>query len=262
MLEKINEETKMAAETFDTGKLAELVRLAIGGRSLSNFAQEAGVSKSYVSKIINGKISPDSPPSRKVLSKLVDPYKAAPQNGITLADLFSSCGYSTVELENKENSPEMPALCSTVQKYYNNALPMAAVSVLMNGLVLNGVNDLMSIDTKGSYFEIHTPDNDEAYIGIPAFCQKQDAFNLMYTAALSILLVLCSKNATFYILTDNHELYQFLVARIKVPKEMRVSVLYTEDHVFIKEETRIGGNQDEWFPKSIVNVPESITTTE
>lgn len=156
----------------------------------------------------------------------------------------------------------MPALCSTVQKYYNNALPMTAVSVLMNGLVLNGVNDLMSIDTKGSYFEIHTPGNDEAYIGIPAFCQKQDAFNLMYTAALSILLVLCSKNATFYILTDNHELYQFLVARIKVPKEMRVSVLYTEDHVFIKEETRIGGNQDEWFPKSIVNVPESITTTE
>ena len=69
-------------------------------------------------------------------------------------------------------------------------------------------------------------------------------------------------SATFYILTDNHELYQFLVARIKVPKEMRVSVLYTEDHVFIKEETRIGGNQDEWFPKSIVNVPESITTTE
>lgn len=262
MLEKINEETKMAAETFDTGKLAELVRLAIGGRSLSSFAEEAGVSKSYVSKIVNGKISSDSPPSRKVLSKLVDPDKAAPQNGITLADLFSSCGYSTAELENKENSPEMPALCSTVQKYYNNALPMAAVSVLMNGLVLNGVNDSMSIDTKGSYFEIHTPDNDEIYIGIPAFCQKQDAFNLMYMAALSILLVLCSKNATFYILTDNHELYQFLVARIKVPKEMRVSVLYTEDHVFIKEETRIGGNQDEWFPKSIVNVPESITTTE
>ena len=29
MLEKINEETKMAAETFDTGKLAELVRLAL-----------------------------------------------------------------------------------------------------------------------------------------------------------------------------------------------------------------------------------------
>ena len=51
MLEKINEETKMAAETFDTGKLAELVRLAIGGRSLSSFAEEAGVSKSYVSKI-------------------------------------------------------------------------------------------------------------------------------------------------------------------------------------------------------------------
>ena len=160
MLEKINVEKKMAAECFNPDRLAEQVRLAIGGRSLSNFATEAGVSKSYVSKIINGKISPDSPPSRKVLSKLVDPDKAAPQNGITLADLFSSCGYSTAELENKENSPEMPALCSTVQKYYNNALPMTAVSVLMNGLVLNGVNDLMSIDTKGSYFEIHTPGND------------------------------------------------------------------------------------------------------
>lgn len=262
MLEKINKETKMAAETFDTGKLAELVRLAIGGRSLSSFAEEAGVSKSYVSKIINGKISPDSPPSRKVLSKLANPEKAAPQNGITLADLFTSCGYSTAELEDGEEDFEMPAVCSTVQKYYNNALPMAAVSVLMNGLVLNGVTDLMAIETKGSYFEIHTPDSDEAYVGIPVFCQKQDAFNLMYMAALSILLVLSNKDATFYILTDNRELYQFLIDRIKVPKEMRVSVLYTEDHVFIKEETRIGGNQDEWFPKSIMNTPETIITTE
>lgn len=262
MEKKINEETKMATEPFDLGRLAEQVRLAIGGRSLSSFAEEAGVSKSYVSKIINGKISPDSPPSRKVLSKLVDPEKVAPQNGITLADLFSSCGYSTAELEDKEKNFEMPSVCSTVQKYYNNALPMAAVSVLMNGLVLSGVTELMSIETKGSYFEIHTPDGDESYVGIPAFCQKQDAFNLMYTAALSILLVLCSKNATFYILTDNRAMYQFLIDRIKVPKEMRVSVLYTEDHVFIKEETRIGGNQDEWFPKSIVNAPESISTTE
>lgn len=262
MLEKINKETKMAAETFDTGKLAEQVRLAIGGRSLSNFAQEAGVSKSYVSKIINGKISPVSPPSRKVLSKLADPEKAAPQNGVTLADLFSSCGYSTAELEDKENNPKMPALCSTVQKYYNNALPMAAVSVLMNGLVLNGVTDLMSIETKKSYFEIHTPDSDEVYIGIPAFCQNQDAYNLMYMAALSVLLVLSSKNASFYVLTDNHELYQLLADQIKVPKEMRVAILLTEDHVFIKEETRIGGSQDEWYPASIVNAPESITTTE
>ena len=248
MLEKINVEKKMAAECFNPDRLAEQVRLAIGGRSLSNFATEAGVSKSYVSKIINGKISPDSPPSRKVLSNL--------------ADLFSSCGYSTAELEDKDDGFEMPAVCDAVQKYYNDALPMAAVSVLMNGLVLNGVTDLMSIKTKGSYFEIHTPDNDETYIGIPAFCQKQDAFNLMYMAALSILLVLCSNNATFYIVTDNRELHQFLVARIKVPKEMRVAIVLTEDHVFIKEETRIGGSQDEWYPASIVNAPESITTTE
>ena len=244
MLEKINVEKKMAAECFNPDRLAEQVRLAIGGRSLSNFATEAGVSKSYVSKIINGKISPDSPPSRKVLSKLPDPEKAAPQNGITLADLFSSCGYSTAELEDKDDGFEMPAVCDAVQKYYNDALPMAAVSVLMNGLVLNGVTDLMSIKTKGSYFEIHTPDN------------------LMYMAALSILLVLCSNNATFYIVTDNRELHQFLVARIKVPKEMRVAIVLTEDHVFIKEETRIGGSQDEWYPASIVNAPESITTTE
>ena len=51
MLEKINVEKKMAAECFNPDRLAEQVRLAIGGRSLSNFATEAGVSKSYVSKI-------------------------------------------------------------------------------------------------------------------------------------------------------------------------------------------------------------------
>ena len=44
---------KKSENIFDVKKLAEQVRLAIGERTLSSFAEQTGVSKSYVSKILN-----------------------------------------------------------------------------------------------------------------------------------------------------------------------------------------------------------------
>ena len=242
---------KMSASAFDTDKLAERVRLAIGGRSLSSFAEEVGVSKSYVSKIVNGKIPSENPPSRKILSKVAEKT----QNGVTLSDLYECCGYETDGLD----ATKWPPLASAVQKHYNKALPMAAVSVLMNGLALNGVGTEMSIKTASSYFEITTSESAETYIGIPAFCQEQNGFKLMYTEVLSALLVLSQKQAVFYVLTDNKEFYRELVDRIKPPDDMRLAKVYTEDHLDIKDESKIGCNHVEWNPISVVASPESIT---
>ena len=226
---------KMSASAFDTDKLAERVRLAIGGRSLSSFAEEVGVSKSYVSKIVNGKIPSENPPSRKILSKVAEKT----QNGVTLSDLYECCGYETDGLD----ATKWPPLASAVQKHYNKALPMAAVSVLMNGLALNGVGTEMSIKTASSYFEITTSESAE----------------LMYTEVLSALLVLSQKQAVFYVLTDNKEFYRELVDRIKPPDDMRLAIVYTEDHLYIKDESKIGCNHVEWNPISVVASPESIT---
>ena len=265
MANEINKEKKKSADAFDLGRLASQVRLAIGGRSLSSFAEEAGVSKSYISKIVNGKISPESPPSRKVLIKIANPKTAAPENGITLSDLFSSCGYSITELEDeaeKGKSVYIPALCSTVQKHYSKGvLPMAAVSLLMNGLAFNGAGEMMKIETKSNYFMIRIPESDKTYIGIPAFCRQKNAFELMYRTVLSALLVLSTMDAVFYVLTDDREMYKRLASELQIPPKMHVSILYTEDYVFIEKEFKIGDSSTEWNPASVVTALNSVVTT-
>ena len=129
----------------------------------------------------------------------------------------------------------------------------------MNGLILNGVGRAMTVKISDSYFEIMTLDGEETYVGIPAFCQEQSGFGLMYAEVLSALLVMSRRKVVFYVLTDNTEFYSELVDRLKVPDDMRLAVVYTEDHLYIKEETQIGGDHMEWKPVSVVTNHESVT---
>lgn len=261
MVKNSIKETKKSAVTFDAGRLAEQVRLAIGERSLSSYAEAAGVSKSYVSKIINQKLTSESPPSRKVLMKMAE---AAPQNGVTLYDLFSSCGYDTEELMTKKISDEpewMGLLTSTIQQYYNVSMPMTAPCVLMNALSLNGAETQMNVVTRGSYFEITTPENGNTYIGIQAFVQNRAAFLLMYKTVLATLLVLADRDATFYVLTDNQEFYQILTEDLKVAKGMKVAILLTTDHMFVAEEKKIGDSEAEWNPVTVTTEPDYLLQT-
>lgn len=259
---KENEKTKISAETFDAKRLAEQVRLAIGSRSLASFADAAGISKSYISKILNLKLPPGSPPSRKMLIKITDPQTAEPQNGVTLSDLFLSCGYSIDELEEKQDSTNFecmePVECTLLRKNVT-ALPMVAPSILMNGLALNGMGCYMSVQVEKYYFEICVPDREEVYMGILAFCGDKDVFMQVYTTVLSVLLLMSNRRdkIVFYVLTDNEEFYQFLIDRLKVPDDMQLAILYTEDYLFIQSETKIGGRQCIWNPDVIMTAPEN-----
>lgn len=252
----------MPADGFDAERLAEQVRLAIGGRTLSSFAETAGVSKSYISKIVNNNLPAGKPPSRKMLIKITDPETAVPENGVTASDLFISCGYSTEELEKMQDKKEtnwMLQAGSVVQKHYSNLLPMTAASILMNGLALNGMGQSMNVEVKDRYFKISIPENPRKYIGIPAFCTKKEAFTLIYATVLSSVLVLSSMrtDTTFYVLTDDEEFYEYLAEHLKVPEDMYLEVLYVKDQFIVSEE-KIGENKSEWLPATIVTAPNTI----
>ena len=261
---KENEKTKISADTFDAERLAEQVRLAIGSRSLGSFADAAGISKSYISKILNLKLPPGSPPSRKMLIRITDPQTAEPQNGVTLSDLFLSCGYNIDELEERQDSDNFEWMESVECRSFRKnvaALPMTAPGILMNGLALNGMGCYMSVQVEKYYFKIRMLDREEVYMGIPAFCGDKDVFMQMYTTVLSVLLLLSDRQdkIVFYVLTDNEAFYQFLIDRLKVPDDMQLAILYTEDYLFIQSETKIGGRQSIWNPDVIMTAPENKT---
>ena len=254
---------KKSENIFDVKKLAEQVRLAIGERTLSSFAEQTGVSKSYVSKILNQKLPVSSPPSRKILIKMADSEIAAPRNGITLSDLFASCGYNTSELEEKQDKEEslwMPEISSVIKEYYSNVLPMTAVSILLNGLALNGMGNSMIVETKNNYFRISIAESEETYVGIPAFGHKKEAFVFMHATVLGILLVLSDRreNTTFYVLVDNEQFYQYLISHLKASADMKLAVLYTQDYMFIASEQKIGENQMEWNPVTVKTAPKTL----
>ena len=86
-------------QTYDKGKLAELSRLAIGGRTLREFANVSGLSEGFLSRLTTGKLQ--SAPTRRSLSKLTAD-SSWPQNGITFGDLMAAAGYEYAEPKPQE----------------------------------------------------------------------------------------------------------------------------------------------------------------
>lgn len=72
---------------YDRMRLAQLLRQAQGkDRSLRRFAEEAGISSSYVSRLMRGIV--EEPPSAEILKKLA----SVARNGVTYTDLLQAAG--------------------------------------------------------------------------------------------------------------------------------------------------------------------------
>lgn len=80
---------------FNKIMLAELLKRAIGNRSLNEYARQADVSNSYISNLINCK--KDNPPEGKTLKKLAD----AAHNEVTYFELLEAAGLLTPDIQKK-----------------------------------------------------------------------------------------------------------------------------------------------------------------
>lgn len=74
----------------DAQELARLARLCLGSTSTILFSQRTGLSRSFLSAVLNANLR--SIPSKKSLEKMASP-EAQPQNGITATQLLKAAGY-------------------------------------------------------------------------------------------------------------------------------------------------------------------------
>lgn len=152
-------------QAYDKAKLAELSRLAIGGRTLREFANQSGLSEGFLSRLTTGKL--ESAPTRRSLTKLTaDTSK--PQNGITLGMMMAAAGYEYTEPEPQERrrlapgeGEAMPAVVLT-----------AAFPAFLAASTLEGSGQLgqrYSSENQREMFVISSK-SDKDIVGIPAFC--------------------------------------------------------------------------------------------
>lgn len=83
--------------TFNQPRLSQLLTRALGGRLMSEYANDAGISLTYVSELIRQERS--NPPQPRTLKKLA----LAAKEGVTYEDLMSACGHLPADLNMEEN---------------------------------------------------------------------------------------------------------------------------------------------------------------
>lgn len=100
---------------FDMAKFAEVFKAAIGDRSYSQFAKEAGISFGYTSKYVNMKH--DVSPTVQTLKKI-----AAVSKGPSYLELLDAAGYDSSKYEDDEVATEV-AMASPDWSPMNALLP-------------------------------------------------------------------------------------------------------------------------------------------
>lgn len=229
---------------FNAQRFADLCRLAMGGRSILQFAKECGLSQSFLSRALNQQLP--SRPSRRTLMKLTDPATARPSNNVTLKDVMTAVGYDPVEplpevepiIENEPEQSESIALWQSIADYFGPVSHTKAMSMLVDALIYRGVDKNMMICMHPGFFEVAVRNTQDKYVGISAFCQERSAIGIMKHALMQIFTSVRSVtkdradagNAIYYILTDQAELFEaFSSGEFPGFQGKGLAVLYAED---------------------------------
>lgn len=76
---------------FDKKEFSKLLKKAIGNRTTTEYADESGVNRTYISKLLNKKLN--NPPSPEILKRLAE----VAHNGVTYEDFMIAAGYFTIK---------------------------------------------------------------------------------------------------------------------------------------------------------------------
>ena len=123
---------------FNKLKFKELILKARGNRTNEDYSKESGVSRSYISNLVNSKL--DSPPSPDIIKKLAD--KA--HNEVNYEQLMMAAGH-LVDVTRLTSNPDV------LDKY----LPLEqALSILKGYPNLSKLNELAFRDKEGNKLDL------------------------------------------------------------------------------------------------------------
>lgn len=163
-MEKLRNDS--AAElAYNRELLAELSKLAIGGRTLREFANQSGLSEGFLSRLTTGKLQ--SAPTRRSLAKLTaDTSK--PQNGITLGKMMEAAGYQYTASEPRETKIHASGGEKSVPtEVQNAAFPAYLVAATLEAT--GQLGQRYSSENQREIFVISSKGGKDI-VGLPAFC--------------------------------------------------------------------------------------------
>ena len=223
-------------QTYDKDKLAELARLAIGGRTLRTFANLSGLSEGFLSRLTTGKL--ESAPTRRSLAKLTADT-SRPQNGITLGMMMEAAGHPYTESETQKNRKLAPSDRDAVPA----VVQTAAFPAFLTASVLEASGQLgqrYSSENQREMFVI-TSKSDKDIVGIPAFCALDAVEDEIRETKRNLLMAYSIydgsiKDKFVVILTNQPEFYKNFDKGRMVGTDGEFFLALTEDfHSFTKQ---------------------------
>lgn len=226
---------------FDSQELAKLARLCLGSSSTIEFSQRTGLSRSFLSAVLNANLR--GRPSRRSLKKMASP-NAQPQNGVTEEQLLRAAGYDPDDLA-PVPAAEAPAaqkgsaFLDEVQQYCAADIDRmcAAAQCMVGELIKRNTSPKFTLSVERSWVSISEELlNDEPpllHICIPAFVPEEHMVPVAVPAALlqfgEAQRQYKDQHAQFHILTDSESLFNFLSKSFL--SEMCLEILLTKETV-------------------------------
>lgn len=219
---------------FDAAELARLARLCLGSTSTIQFSQRTGLSRSFLSALLNANLR--SRPSRRSLEKMTSP-NASPQNGITEAQLLKAAGYDS-DCQISSSTPATPkasTFLEDVQRYCAADIDHMCVTAqyMVGELIKKGDSPKLIISVENGLVSIsENPSNGEQHllhICIPAFVPEDHLIPFAVSAATLQFGEARRRykdcTARFHILTDCKSLCDFLSAAFSTEANLEISLI-------------------------------------
>ena len=228
-----------------------------GTKSAREFADEADLSESFVSKAVSGRQM--NRPSKRTLLKLL---RAKTDEPVDRRELSRAAGYGELELEadtvtDTEDAQIIPSLSAAaiITRYYGED-PFIAMCEMQRALVDHGLKgDIVSCYYREpGYFEITDKMTGQVYAGINAYLKRTEnseekmeirfdenaVFSIAFAVGSTYNRLIMSEGAKdkiVYILTDNERVYEGCRSVLPKNKTKATVVVLTDDHqVFHKED--------------------------
>lgn len=215
--------------TYNRERLAELSKLAIGGRTLREFAIQSGLSEGFLSRLTTGKLT--AAPTRRSLSKLTADT-SRPQNGITLGEMMEAAGYQCTAPETRAvrmltsgNGEAVPAeVQNTAFPAYLAASTLEASGQLGQRYSSENQREMFVISSRGG----------KNIVGIPAFCALDAVEDEIRETKRNLLMAYSIfadgiKDKFLVVLTNQPEFYQNFDSSRPVGSGGEFYIVLTED---------------------------------
>lgn len=212
---------------FDAQRLAQLGRSIVGEQTIQDFCQKTGLSRSLVSRLVNGTLK--APPRIRSI------YRFAGDDAKLADQMLEACGYPSGAIAHMR---EIPALLRDAEK--EPAVPAAphlaecnyfGLALMLNGLTRGNYGTTFQIECGvDDTFALHLESN-QTIVGIPAFCANEFQIEDVWRKALHTLAVALTKqnssNTCYFLLTNSQQLYSKLKVTPNI--DYRLAVLLTTD---------------------------------